>query len=127
VSLADDIGDLLTTGGLSSTVHVGELQPRPNSAVVVTPTAGTPTLRSFNGAILEFLRVQVRARATDFPAAESLMSSAHGKLDGVKDRTLNGRLYHWIEAVQPPFYIGLDDESRPLFSANYTCYRSAST
>ncbi len=127
MSLADDLADLLTSGGLSSTVHVGELLPRPNAAVVVVQTLGEPTLRSFDGAVAERVRVQLLARSVGYPAAESLMSSAHGKLDGAKDRVLNGRRYYWIEAVQPPFYLGQDEEERSLFAANYTVVRSAST
>ena len=127
MGLADDITDLLVTGGLSSTVHVGELLERPTKAVAVTPYAGLQTLRSFNGAVLEQVRIQVRARASDYPTVEDLMSSAHGKLDGAKDKTINGRLYYWMEALQPPFYIGRDEEERSIFAFNLNVLRSATT
>lgn len=127
MGLADDLRDLLVTGNLSATVHVGELQEAPDRAVVIVATPGLPTLRTCGAAVLETGRVQLRTRATDYPTAEALMTSAHGKLDGQADRTLGGRTYYWIEGLQPPFYLGLDDAKRPMFACNYSVLRAAST
>ena len=127
MGLGEDIADLLTTGNLRSTVQVGELLPAPISAVVVVPAAGQPTLRTFGGAVLEMRRVQIRARATDYLTVERLMTSAHGILDGAQNKVLGFRNYQFIEAVQPPFYLGLDQNRNFVMACNYTCYRSAST
>lgn|SRR5574341_540154 len=127
MGLADDMADLLVTGGLAATVQVGDLQARPDAAVVIVPTPGLPTMRSFGGAVVESLRVQTRSRGTTYPSAEALASAAHGFLDGTKERVINGRRYYWIEAIQPPFYLGLDEEARTLFAENFTVYRAAST
>jgi len=127
VGLGDDIADMLTSDGLSSTIHVGDLKAEPSTAIVVVPTAGLPNLRTFSASVLESRRVQIRARSTDYQVAQALMSSAEGFLDGAKNRTLNGTLYLWIEAVQPQFYVGLDDNERHIFSANFSCLRSVTT
>ena len=122
---ADDLRDLLVTGNLSATVHIGELLAEPSKAAVITPTAGLPNLRTYGGSVLERVSVQVRCRASDYPTADSLMAEAHGKLSGIKDKSLGGRTYHWIVEVQQPFYLGLDENERPMFSCNYDALRSA--
>jgi hypothetical protein len=124
MGMADDIRDLLVTGSFAATVHIGDLFELPNSAAVVTPTGGLPDLRTFSGAVCEQMTVQVRCRASDYPAADTLMQSAHTKLNGIRDKALGGRTYHWIVGVQSPFYLGLDDISRPVFACNYDILRS---
>jgi len=127
VGLAEDISDLLTTGGFSSTVHIGDLFARPNSALGVVQTAGLSTIRAMGRAELEQTQVQLRARAKSYQDASTMMSSAHGILDGMNERLVNFRSYKWIEAIQTPFYIGQDEEDRRIFSCNLKVIRSAST
>jgi hypothetical protein len=127
LGVADDLADLLVTGNLSATVHIGELLAEPSKAAVITPTPGLPNLRTYGGSVLERVSVQVRCRASDYPTADNLMASAHGKLSGVKDKILSGRTYHWIVEVQQPFYLGLDENERPIFACNFDILRSATT
>ena len=75
MGLAEDVRDLLTTGGFSSTVHIGDLFPRPDSALVVVQTAGLPTIRAMGRAELEQTQVQLRARARSYQDASTMMSS----------------------------------------------------
>jgi hypothetical protein len=55
------------------------------------------------------------------------MSAAHSLFDGMRTRGMNGRLYQWITGASTPYYIGVDDESRPLFACNYEVARSLTT
>ena len=125
MGVAEDMRDLLVTGNLSATVHLGELLAAPSKAAVITPTPGLPSIRSYAGAVLEQVSVQVRCRASDYPTAENLMASAHGKLNGIKDKDLGGRRYHWIVETQTPFYLGQDENERAVFACNFDALRAA--
>jgi hypothetical protein len=71
--------------------------------------------------------MQIMVRSTGYAAAETLMASVHAKLDGLRNKGMNGHMYKWIEAASTPYYLGLDDENRPLFACNYSVRRSSTT
>ena len=132
MGFADDIADLLSTQGFAdATIFRGDLPERPDLALCVTPTAGFGSVHTFGSTVglapEERLRFQVRARALTYAAAESLIDAAHSKLDGLRQKGINGRLYQWITAAATPLYVGQDDEGRPLFACNYLVSRSQDT
>lgn len=132
MGFADDIADLLSTQGFTSAnIYRGDLPERPHSAICVTQTAGQGSDHAFGSvagaAPVERMRCQLRARATDYTTAETIMSAAHALLDGMRPKGINGRLYQWIEGNSTPYYIGLDEEERPLFGCNYIVHRSLDT
>jgi hypothetical protein len=132
VGYADDLRDILSTGGIAATkVFAGELPAVPHEAVGVIQTLGLGSLHTFGSSVgappLENLRMQVMVRSSGYAAAETLMTSIHMLLDGLRNKGMNGHTYKWIEGAGTPYFLGLDDENRPLFACNYTVKRSAST
>lgn len=130
--LADDIADVLTSGGLDTdAVFTHELPERPNSGLVITPTGGSGYDRTMSAspanAPLERPSIQLRARATDAGTAEALLMSAHVILNGMNERAVNGYRYYYVRAIQSPMYLGRDEANRPLFSCNYDILRAEST
>lgn len=132
MGFAGDIIDLLSTGGFAAaTVFGGDLPERPHKAVCVTQTAGpgsTHTMGSTVGSpVLDSLRFQLRARALTYAEAESLMESVHNALNGLRNRAINNKKYQWVNGASSPYYIGTDDEERPIFGCNYNVERSYNT
>ena len=60
-----------------------------------------------------------------YPEAEAKAQAAKVALHGMTPGTLSGRHYVGIWATQDPFFIGYDDEYRPLFSENFVAQRSS--
>lgn len=133
MGLTDDISGLLSTQGFTAATIFsgGDLPERPHRALSITQTAGFGSEHTFGSlagaAPVERMRCQVRARATDYAAAESIMNTAHAILDGMRVRGMNGRLYQWINGASTPYHIGSDDEGRPIFACNYEIGRSLTT
>jgi hypothetical protein len=132
MGFAEDVSALLSTQGFTAaSIFCGDLPERPHQALCVTPTAGLGSLHAFGSLAgagpAERVRCQLRARATDYQTAETIISSAHSILDGMRARATGGRLYQWARAASTPYYIGTDDEGRPLFACNYELTRSLTT
>lgn len=132
MGLASDISGLLSTQGFTSaSIFIGELPERPATALSILQTAGLGSQHTFGSAagtgVHEQCRFQLLARSTDYETGESVINTAHLLLDGMRPRGMNGKLYQWITAVSTPYYIGLDDEQRQLFSCNYDVLRSLTT
>jgi len=132
MGFATDIIDLLSTGGfVASPVYGGDLPERPHKAVCITPTAGigsTHTMGSTVGSpVLDSLRFQLRARALTYAEAETLMDTVHSALNGLRNQAINNKRYQWIDGASSPYYIGTDDEERPLFACNYNVERTNNT
>lgn len=132
MGFAEDVSALLSTQGFTAaTIFCGDLPERPPQALCVTQTAGFGSTHAFGTVAgagpVEKMRCQLRARATDYSTAETIMNTAHVILDGMRARGINGRLYQWAMGASTPYYIGVDDEQRPLFGCNYEIWRSLTT
>lgn len=62
--------------------------------------------------------------ATAYSAAETKAQAAKTALHAITPGALSTRHYVGIWATQDPFFIGYDDEYRPLFSQNFVAQRS---
>jgi hypothetical protein len=131
VGLSEDIRDLLTTGGFSSSIFIAEAPERPANCLVVTATGGLGPTRTMSAGLanapVEHVRMQVRARAADYAACDAIMTSAYGLLNGLQERTANARRYYYVSPVQTPFYLGLDGAARPVIAVNFDVQRAEST
>lgn len=133
MGLSDDISGLLSTQGFTAATIFsgGDLPERPHRALCIAQTAGLGSEHTFGSlagaAPHERMRCQLRARATDYTTAETIMHAAHALLDGMRQRGMNGRLYQWITAASTPYYVGTDEEGRPIFACNYEIGRALTT
>jgi len=62
--------------------------------------------------------------STAYPEAESKAEAASLALHAIAPGSLSGRHYVGIWATQSHFFLGYDEEGRPLFSQNFLAQRS---
>lgn len=133
--LLDDLLDYLSSDGgvgTSGTDLFAARRPEtPDDAVTLYETQGkepehtmgtTPGLPA-----LERPRVQVVARGSGYVTARQKMRDVMVALDGLRNRTINGVQYHYIQALQSPFDLGVDELNRPLIVCNFEVQKAAST
>jgi hypothetical protein len=131
--LLDDLADLLSTAGIGDigttadyAIFKGAMPDVPERAIVIHETGGFPTLHVMGPKnLIEYPRVQIVVRAPQYLYSTGRQKAADvfSSLDGV-GRNINGVEYLWIEAVQPPFSIGVDKNLRPLIACNYDITRA---
>lgn len=127
--LLDDIADYLSTSGLGTVgtnIFKGGFPPdAPDASVCVYETGGFGTVHAMHSqpgnAVVERPRIQVVARAAeyDYATARSTSQAAFLLLDGLRNRTINGKRYLWITSLHSPFSIGADDNRRVRIGMNY--------
>jgi hypothetical protein len=129
--LLDDISDLLTTGGVTTSIFKSFLPEQPDNALVLTETAGQGPIHAMStgpgNAQLEIAGLQVIRRSTSYQTARLEMQTVMDLLDGLTERTINSTRYSYVEARQVPFSMGRDESERSLVSVNFLAYKTRST
>jgi hypothetical protein len=130
--LLDDLNGYLVAGNVGSTsIFSGWMPFSPDTAVVIHETGGLPSVHTMSTGpghpAVEQPRVQVVVRAPAYEDARIIMHRVHARMDGAKDLTLNGILYHWIDAVQAPFFLRQDENNRIELACNYQIIKDVST
>ncbi len=122
--LLDDLATILSA--TSTTVMKGYLRELPVKTLALRETGGFPPQRTLGGGrILDEPTVQVLARSSGYQAASVLARTAYNLLDGYKDTTINGVQYHFIAALQPPFFLSRDDNHNFLCAFNVRIERES--
>lgn len=125
--MLDDIADYLSTGGMG-TVYKDFMPTTPDTVVTIYGTGGiAPTHTMKAPHVLEQPRIQVSARSASLLTAHQTAKGAYELLSGLRNRTINGVLYHWVEAVQEPFLLGRDENARFTVACNYDIKKNRST
>lgn len=123
--ILDDLGDYLSTGGITGTIYKGFMPNDPDDCVAIYETGGQAPVHAMNGsagqAVLERPRVQIVCRSGeyDYSTARTKAQSVFVLMDGMPTRTLNGVAYKWAAAVHSPFLMGRDEHKRPLIACNF--------
>jgi hypothetical protein len=129
--LLDDISDLLSTGGVTTTIYKGFMPEQPNDAFILTETAGLGPIHAMSTgpgqAKLEVAGLQVIRRSQSYSTARSGMQSVMDLLDGLTERTINATRYSYVSAQQVPFSLGRDDAERTMLSVNFLAWKDLST
>lgn len=125
--LLDDIASILSTGGMG-TVYKDYSPPTPDTVTAVYAQIGNaPTYTMRNPHVLEEPRVQVVCRSVSLETAHDNARSAYELLSGVRNRTINSVLYHWIQAAGEPVLIGKDQNARFTVACNFDIKKDRST
>ena len=129
--LLDDISDLLSTGGVSTTIYKGFMPEQPNDAIILTETAGLGPIQAMSSgpgnASMEVAGLQVIQRSQSYATARLGMQTVMNLLDGLSERTINSTRYSWVEATQVPFFLERDVSERSLLAVNFLAYKDLST
>ena len=119
-----------TTGNLGKAlmldkVHLGTMTS-------LYETAGFPNLYAFSttnkaARVAELPRIQALSRSTSYQTARNNIDVIYQLLDGFSGPlpTSTGTEYLSIEAVQPPFSAGRDENDRWILSVNFDTWRAA--
>lgn len=131
-ALLVDLADLLTTGGIATTIYRGVLPEAPDDAIQLVESGGYPPVQAMRGArdvstVVEQPTVQITRRSSSYDRNVAGMNAVLRLLDGAGDRTINGTRYGWITAIQPPFDLGRDETHRHLRALNVLVCREPST
>jgi hypothetical protein len=120
--LLDDLSAHLSSNGMTTVIYKGAMQETPNDIVVLRETGGFPSQHVMSAAtghaILEEPTVQVLSRSLAYDAASTVARQALALFDGLRDTTINGVLYHWVTALQPPFLLERDANQRFIIAFN---------
>lgn len=128
--LADDLADVLSSGGLGTvgtTIFCAGLPWTPDAAIGILETPGYGAIHTMSTgpghAVMVRPRAQVTFRDTDYASARLTAWKAWALLDGQPERTINGVAYHYITAVQEPGLLEFDENDRPVFVMNLDVMR----
>jgi len=132
LSLGEEIATYLQRQSLSTDLNydgsgdinlfVTQLPDQPDLAVAIIERGGLAPMTTLTGggaaeSRLDRPRIQIRVRsgmgAGQYDAGQSLAQSVYWALQGINETILNppnGQLFHLIEAVQPPQYLGREIE-----------------
>lgn len=115
-------------GTLGTNLFTGLMPDTPDACVALLEYPGGAGIYTFGsgGTIIENPRIQVIARGTTYPGAQSSIHSVYTALDGLVEQVLSGTLYHLITAVQPPFGFPLDLNNRYVLACNFSIQKSVS-
>lgn len=131
--LLEDMLDYLTTGSIGLTggtnLFGGMLPDAPERAAAVYETGGLFPLQAMGrtSAVVERPRIQVVTRASSYQGARMLAHNVFERLDTVREATINGTRYHYIAAVQSPFFLREDESGRKLIACNYDVIKDVHT
>jgi hypothetical protein len=126
--LLDDIADLLTTGGITTTIYKSVMPEQPNDALLLTETGGRAPIHAMScgpgNALLEVPGFQVIRRSPSYETARTEMKTVFELLDGLSERTINTVRYSYVEAQQSPFMLGRDESLRSMVAMNFLAYKT---
>lgn len=125
-SPAQGIKDLLVTAGVgvfaSATgwnISLGRHPSTPNTSIACVDTGG---ITPFPHLLLNRPSVQILVRGdlNGYQAADAKIRAAVDALLGIPAQTLNGDWWQGITQRGDVSFLGFDENSRPLFSANFS-------
>lgn len=129
--LLDDLSDLLSSGGITTTIYKGFLAEQPDDAIALIETGGLPAVHAMNAsagnAVEERPTVQIIRRSPVYNRARAEMQFIWRMLDGFGDRNINGTRYMWIASRQMPFTLPEDESRRTMFVCNFDIAKAVST
>lgn len=115
----------LAVGGVTGTLQITQMtDDMANTVVALYETGGSATVKAFStgaGAarVYEQPGLQALSRSTSYATARASAGIVYDLLDGISNTTMTGVTYLSVDAVQPPFAIGRDDNERHLISVNF--------
>lgn len=121
--ILDEVEAHLASNGVSSPIFKALMPDAPDDALCLYEYAGGPPRFAHDGQAWENLRVQVVSRATSYPAARAAAQNVYDALNGLSNRAIGGHDYLWAGALQSPFSLGRDDNSRHRIIINFELLR----
>lgn len=125
--VVDDLADLLSSGGITTTIFRGFMPESPDEALQVVETGAYPPVYAFGTVVEERPSVQVMRRSLVANRARAELQFINRMLDALGDRSINGTQYKWISVLQPPTPLPRDESNRELFVINLAIAKAVTT
>lgn len=128
----NDLHTYLTAQFPAETIRAGFLPTSPDRVVgMIERTGDEPPAETFVGTgkgpklNMEKPNIQILIRTTQdaYEAARDLADSIYQGLHNLVGVTLSGTRYALIEALHPPFNVGIDEQGRWLIGFNIACWK----
>lgn len=119
-----DIASYLTgTVGLSN-VSISLLAPTPLNQYAIVEYAGPMGIKVHgasnpNANVLDESHIQIMARHTSAASARTNIYAVYDSLDGLKDVTLNSKVYTYITAISRPRLLTREESGAIIFIAEF--------
>lgn len=126
----DDLADVLSSGGITTTIIKSLLPSTPDALIALFETGGPAPIhgmaRGPGTALVERPHVQLLSRDLRADGARKTAQDADRLLDAL-DRTINGKRYLSVSALQAPFFLNQDEAGRKVYAVNYEILRVPAT
>ena len=129
-SPSEDIKDILESSAVGlglvfgTDLFVSRMPETPDQCVAVFDTGGEPPQPSFVY-LKPTIQVRIRGAKTGYQTAYTLAESIRDALHDLTNETWNSTRYVGIWATSDIFFIGYDENDRPLFSVNFRIHRTS--
>lgn len=133
MAILDDIGDVLSSGGVGTvgvSIFKGTMPSTPDAVIALYETGGPAPVHAMakgpGTALVERPHVQVLSRDLRADSARKTLQDANRLLDAL-GRTINGVRYLSVFAIQPLFFLERDETNRMTYACNYEILRVPSS
>lgn len=123
---AQCVKDLLVTAGVGVfgassgwSINIGRFPDKPDTVILINTTGGETPMPHL---LLDFPSVQVMVRGVEngYQDAYNKIKDVRKYLLGMQTQVLQGDTYRSCTMISDIAYIGQDDNTRPLLSANFS-------
>lgn len=131
-TVTDDLYTYLAAQFPTETFQIGFLQPDPDRAIaLVERPTGAGEAETFVGPgrgpkinmEQPTIQILVRTPPDDYRASRQLADDLYQALHNLTTLVLSGTRYALIEATQPPYNVGIDEQGRWLIAFGITCWK----
>lgn len=127
-TVLNDLVTFLAAALPAEVVRRGYIPTSPDRVIAFVELIGDEPLATMPGRCgyrMESPNIQVRARAVkdDYEAARDLAQDAFNALHDQVRLTISGTKYSLIEALQSPYNLGIDEESRWTCGFTLRCWK----
>ncbi|MGB9613900.1 MAG: minor capsid protein [Fervidobacterium sp.] len=117
--ILQEIGQFLQAKGIGTlgiNIFLGQLPAKPDDIIAIFEYAGEPPDLHWQG---EYPRVQVMVRNISYEKGREKIEEVKNILHGLSEKILDNKRYLLIQALQSPFFMQRDENSRAIFVCNF--------
>jgi len=133
VNVLDEVAVFLAAAGLGTLgidLFKGKLPNDPDACGVLYEYGGVAPEGQFGATGIRHetpaIQVVFRGAPHDYAGPRAKAGVAFDALTNVETQALSGTFYHWIHAIQSPFFLQRDDAERTLIACNFLCEKEPS-
>lgn len=124
-----DIKDILESsqhavGTFGTDIFVGMMPKAPDACICIYDTGSWRQPETGFSCQYPTIMVKIRGPRGNYTTGYAKAKEVFDALHATYNETWNSTLYVFIIAIQDPFFIGYDENNRPLFSVNFRIERS---